>query len=106
MKIIIETDLNIPVSAEVDTFTLNNLLEKYSVYFRIGYDCSGDSYLIFAQKVTGDEVFINNFLSLLDDLVNFDLKFIPQGDGCETMFSMVPHEKFVIKNLTTVKKSV
>lgn len=92
MKIIIETDLNIPVSAEVDKFTLNNLIEKYSLYFRIRYDCSCDSYLIFAQKVTADEVSMNNFLSLLDDLVNFDLKFIPQEDGCETMFSMVPHE--------------
>lgn len=92
MKIIIENDLTIPFSAEVDKFTLYNLIEKYSLYFRTGYDCSCDSCLIFAQKVTADEISMNNFLSVLDDLVNFDLKFIPQEDGCEPKFLMIPHK--------------
>lgn len=90
MKIIIENDLVISFPDEpMLGYVLHQLVRKYSISKRIEYIPSY-RYTILAQKIELKESSMNKFLSALSDLVEFNLEFIPQGDGCETKFILIP----------------
>lgn len=90
MKIIIKNDLVISFPDDpLLGYVLHQLVHKYSVWKRIEY-LPSYKYTIFAQSITLKESSMNKFLSALSDLVEFNLEFIPQGDGCETKFILIP----------------
>ena len=82
MIIILENDISIP---NKNLNYLVNIFKKYSIYH-----ANDENFCrLFAQKINLNDLYMNEFLEGLSDVLDFRLEYIPQGYGCGLKFSLV-----------------
>lgn len=69
------------------------LLTKYAIDHQLSLKESYYNFVLYEQKITLDEISVNEVLSILSDLIDFKLEYITRGKGCEVCFELTERDK-------------